>query len=55
MTETTLLQEIDSIIAQINEIPASRNYWFIRTQSGEFYDRFRHTSLLLLNTTNINL
>lgn len=55
MTETTLLQEIDNIIAQIKEIPASRNYWLIRTQSGEFYDSFRQHKFVAIEHEQISL
>ncbi len=55
MASTALLQEIDSIIASIKNIPATRNYWLIRTQSGEYYESFRTHNFVAIEHEKISL
>ena len=41
MQENILIREqINNLFSHIDNIPKSRKYWLIRTESGRFYDDF---------------
>ncbi len=44
----TIRQELDNFIDQLPNIPVSKRYWLIRTQSGSLYETFRETGFVAL-------
>lgn len=51
----SLLQEIDEIVSQIPVISDEKNYWLIRTQSGDLYDAFRTYGFVAIDHEEITL
>jgi len=33
-------KEIDEIVAALTDVKENRSYWFVRTQSGDYYKDF---------------
>lgn len=47
--------EIDSIIESITKFKNTRNYWFIRTQGGNYYDSFLLKSYVAIGYDEVNI
>jgi restriction system protein len=50
-----LLSELESIISNFKSIPKKRNYWLIRTQSGDYYDSFYKHGFVAIEHEKISL
>ncbi|AQX52406.1 hypothetical protein CMT89_08165 [Elizabethkingia anophelis] len=46
---------LDGLVAKLEEIPASKKYWLVRTQSGTLYDMFRDNGFVGLEHIEISL
>lgn len=51
----TLNQELDFLMDEVANIPATKGYWLIRTQSGSLYDTFRENNFVALEHTQLPL
>lgn len=51
MTKT----EIDQIIDLITKVKNTRNYWFVRTQGGNYYESFLSNSYIAIGYDEINI
>lgn len=51
----TIAQELDSLVNSIEEIPATKRYWLIRTQSGSLYESFRENNIVALEHDEVPL
>ena len=55
MPNTKIVSLIDQIVSQIPIIPASKNYWLIRTESGRYYEAFRKYGFVAIGHESISL
>jgi len=46
---------LDSLVSEVSEVPYSKQYWFIRTKSGQLYDTFIDNNFVGLEHTEISL
>lgn len=53
--EAQILEEIDRIVSHIKVIPEQRNYWLIRTQSGQYYNSFRKNNFVAIEHEEISI
>ncbi|MCU0351780.1 MAG: hypothetical protein MUF43_13285 [Flavobacterium sp.] len=51
----TIQQELDLFIKNINDIPSSKGYWLVRTNSGLFYESFREKNYIGIEHREIKL
>lgn len=47
--------ELEKIEAQITKIDANRDYWFVRTQSGRYYEDFINFGYIAIGYDSVNL
>lgn len=47
--------EIDEVINSLTRISSKRNYWFVRTQAGDFYETFLNNSYIAIGYDTIRL
>lgn len=48
-------EDLQKIIASITEISNKRNYWFVRTQGGAYYESFVENSYIAIGYDRINI